>query len=411
MSADTHTTNVPFFRPSISKDAIAEVTKCLESGWLTTGPMTRRFESEFAEAVSGKNAVAVNSCTAALHLSVRALGLNPGEGVLVPTNTFAATAEVVMYGGGIPILVDCDPVTLGIDWADAQRKLEQAKQGSLPVDVSRVVGLMPVHYGGLMVDMDIAKQFANEHGLWVVEDAAHSFPAAYDSADRGERISCGQNTADVTCFSFYANKTITTGEGGMAVTDNEELAERIRRASLHGLSSDAWRRFESAAKWDYRIIEPGYKYNLTDIASAIGVHQLARAETMRQDREAISTQYFQKLADISALRLPPRSERHLHSWHLYPVRLELSQLTINRDQFCVELGNRGIGFSVHWRPLHLHPLYQGLGWADSCPTSSSAWPELISLPIFSGMRDDEVESVVSALHEIINDHSASVSSA
>ncbi|MGB7327957.1 MAG: DegT/DnrJ/EryC1/StrS family aminotransferase, partial [Rubripirellula sp.] len=381
-----------------------------KSGWLTSGPLTRRFEKEFAEAVGAEHSLAINSCTAALHLAVRALGLQPGQGVLVPTHTFAATAEVVMYGGGIPILVDCDPVTLGIDWEDAERKLFLARRSELPLTVSEVVGVMPVHYGGLMVDMEFARKFADEHGLWVVEDAAHAFPAAYKNSN-GDWIRCGQSTADVTCFSFYANKTITTGEGGMAVTASAEIADKMRCGSLHGLSSDAWRRFETAAKWDYQIIEAGYKYNLTDIASAIGIHQLERAEQLRQNREQISNAYFDKLGDIESIQLPTRDESRLHSWHLFPIRLNLDRLTIDRNEFCNQLSANGIGFSVHWRPLHLHPLYQGHGWtSESCPVASAAWPELISLPIFSGMTELEIDTVASVLHDLTRIHSASTSS-
>ena len=394
---------VPYFRPNISQAAIEEVSGCLRSGWLTTGPLTRRFESEFAQAVGGKFAVAVNSCTAGLHLGSRALGLQVGEGVLVPSHTFAATAEVVAYAGGVPVLVDCDPVTLGIDWDDAQEKLNRAALGDLPIEVSRIVGVMPVHYGGLMVDMDVAKSFAKDNSLWMVEDAAHAFPAAFESSS-GAMKRCGENTADVTCFSFYANKTITTGEGGMAVTDNEELADKIRRASLHGLSSDAWRRFETSAKWDYQIVEAGYKYNMTDVAAAIGVHQLARAEQLRFDRQAISEFYFEELAEVEEFRLPPRDATRLHSWHLYPIRLKLDSLSIDRNDFCQQLADAGIGFSVHWRPLHLHPLYEQMGWANECPNASTAWPELISLPIFSGMTEQEMNRVVTVLKNLVQKH-------
>ena len=295
--------------------------------------------------MGGKHAVAVNSCTAALHLAVEALGLGPGQAVLVPTMTFAATAEVVRYQGAVPLLVDCDPVTLNMDLADAQRKIDQLRAGQTPLDPAlRVVGMIPVHVGGLMLDMDDVQALAARHGLWVVEDAAHSLPAAYRQVSvaapgkgdsphlperpggccaqmgtvpfsrRGEGTGvawrrCGENTAAVTCFSFYANKTITTGEGGMAVTDDPRLAERMRQMSLHGLSHDAWKRYSGGNAWDYRIVAPGYKYNLTDIAAAIGIHQLARAEELRHERARLARYFREQLADVDGDRASSRSAR------------------------------------------------------------------------------------------------------
>ncbi len=280
---------VPFFRPTLGEDEIAEVTACLRSGWLTTGPRTKQFEAAFAEAVGARHAVAVNSCTAALHLAVEALGLRPGQAVLVPTMTFAATAEVVRYQGAVPLLVDCDPVTLNLDLCDAARKIADLRAGRTPLDPAiEIVGMIPVHVGGLMLDMEEVRAFAEEHGLWLVEDAAHSFPSAYRSGPRQPWRRCGENTAAVTCFSFYANKTITTGEGGMAVTGDEQLAARMRQMSLHGLSHDAWKRYSGNSAWDYRIVAAGFKYNLTDIAAAMGNCQLRRAEDFRCQREAIA---------------------------------------------------------------------------------------------------------------------------
>ncbi len=272
-------TNVPFFRPSIGSAEIDEVVSCLRSGWLTSGPVTKRFEQDFAQAVGAKFAVSLNSCTAALHLAVEALHLSPGEAVLVPAMTFAATAEIVRYQGAVPILVDCDPVTLNIDLADAGRKLDRLARGELAAAKGqslRPVGIIPVHVGGVMVDIAAVQAFADQHGLWMIEDAAHALPAAWRPAHTDTWQRCGEGTSLVTCYSFYANKTITTGEGGMAVTNDEALASHMRMMSLHGLSHTAWGRY-SGGSWDYRIIAPGYKYNLTDVASAIGVHQLVRA--------------------------------------------------------------------------------------------------------------------------------------
>jgi len=416
---------VPFFRPSIGEAVIEEVVACLRSGWLTTGPRTKRFEAEFSAFVGAKHAVAVNSCTAALHLAVEALRLGPGQAVLVPTMTFAATAEIVRYQGAVPILVDCDPVTLNMDLDDAQRKLRQLREGDLPVPADlEPVGIIPVHVGGLMLDMDQVAEFAERNGLWVVEDAAHALPAAFRKGcvrfsgpsepvtaglfsgrlqDRQDTWrSCGQRTATVTCFSFYANKTMTTGEGGMAVTDNERLAEHMRQMSLHGLSHDAWRRYMGGAAWDYRIVAPGYKYNLTDVAAALGIHQLARAEAMRQEREELAHEYRHALADVTSIELPPDPSDRLHAWHLFPIRLRLDQLAADRNEWIDALRARGVGCSVHWRPLHLHPYYEETyGWGEEqLPCASAVWPRLVSLPLFPGMRADEHQHVVQTVRDL-----------
>jgi len=393
------TMQVPFFRLDLGEAEIEEVTATLRSGWLTTGPRVRRFEQEFAAAVGAPHAVALNSCTAALHLAVEALDLKPGQAVLVPTMTFAATAEVVRYQGAIPILVDCDPLTSNMDLDDAAWKLEQLRSGQLPAALGAdmtVVGLMPVHVGGLMMDLEAIRTFANRHGLWVVEDAAHAFPAAWRRAPGEPWQRCGQGTATATCFSFYANKTITTGEGGMLTTADQRLADRVRCMSLHGLSHDAWERYSGGGKWDYRIVAPGYKYNLTDIAAALGIHQLARAEEMRRQRQRVARCYQEGLGDTEEIELPPWDSDRLHSWHLYPIRLRLEHLTIARDAFVQELKQSGVAFSVHWRPLHLHNYYQEtFGWRPTdCPRATAVWQRLVSLPIFSGMRDEEIQQVI-----------------
>jgi perosamine synthetase len=387
---------VPFFRPEITDAELAEVSATLRSGWLTTGPRVRRFEQQFSEAVAGKHAVAVNSCTAALHLAVDALGLRAGQAVLVPTMTFAATAEVVRYQGATPILVDCDPKTCNLDLADAERKLALANSRQRGADGAQVVGIMPVHVGGLMMNMDALSQFVTAHGLWTVEDAAHAFPAAWRPQPDADWRQCGQNTASVTCFSFYANKTITTGEGGMAVTDDAALADRIRLMSLHGLSRDAWDRYSGGSTWDYKIVAPGYKYNLTDVAAALGIHQLARAEQMRQQREAVAGRYLAAFRDADEIELPVTDTDVIHAWHLFPIRLRLDRLSIDRNRMIDVLWKQGVRCSVHWRPLHLHPYYQetyGLT-SDDCPIASALFDRLISLPLFSSMTPRDVDYVV-----------------
>jgi dTDP-4-amino-4,6-dideoxygalactose transaminase len=403
-------TSVPFFRPDIRDGEISEVVASLQSGWLTSGPRVQRFEKDFAAAVGAKHAVSVNSCTAALHLAVEALGLSAGDGVLVPTMTFAATAEIVRYLDAVPILVDCDPVTLNMDLADAARKLVALRAGRLPDSIprdTRVVGMIPVHVGGRMMDVAAVRAFAGKNGLWVVEDAAHALPASWRPAPGAPWQRCGDATADVTCFSFYANKTITTGEGGMAVTADPALAERIRTMSLHGLSHDAWERYAGGRSWDYRIVAPGYKYNLTDLAAAIGIHQLARAEEMRLAREAIASRYTASFARYGGeIQTPMAAPDRIESWHLYPIRLRLESLSISRNEFFDALRAAGIGCSVHWRPLHLHPYYQKTyGWrVEDLPVASVEWERRITLPLFPSMTETEVDLVVAAVQRICTEN-------
>jgi perosamine synthetase len=400
----TRELNVPFFRPCLGELEVQEVVDTLRSGWLTTGPKAKRFETDFAAAVNAKYAVSLNSCTAALHLAVEALGLQPGQGVLIPTMTFAATAEVIRYQGALPILVDCEPETLNLDLEDAARKLVQLRAAKLPESVpktTKVVGIIPVHVGGLMIDCQWLREFAEREGLWVVEDAAHALPAALRKGPDDPWRKCGEATGNVTCFSFYANKTITTGEGGMAVTDDPELAARIRMMSLHGLTHDAWNRY-SGGGWDYKIGAPGFKYNLTDIAASLGIHQLARAEQMRKERESIARRYLSELSGLSEIQLPPDNPNRIHSWHLFPLRLNLDRLTVDRNAFITALTQAGVGTSVHWRPLHLHPYYQeNFGWDPTAlPVASAVWNRLISLPIFPGMSEEEITHVVSVLRTL-----------
>jgi dTDP-4-amino-4,6-dideoxygalactose transaminase len=396
---------VPFFRPDVGDPEVREVEAAVRSGWLTSGPRVKRFENEFAAAVGGRHALAVNSCTAALHLAIEALGLKAGQGVLVPTMTFAATAEVVRYPGAVPVLVDCDPVTGNMSLGDAERKVAAAREGRVIPSIRQsleVVGVMPVHVGGLMMDVAEVRSFAAKHGLWIVEDAAHAFPAAWRPSEKAPWQRCGEGTAAVSCFSFYANKTITTGEGGMAVMDDPDLAARMKLMSLHGMSRDAWGRYSGEGSWDYRIVAPGYKYNMTDVAAALGIVQLARAEEMRRRRDEIAQRYLRGLADVNAMELPPDPEDRLHSWHLFPVRLRLERLRIDRNAFVEEMRKEGVGFSVHWRPLHLHPYYvETFGWQpESCPSATALWQRLVSLPIFSSQTDAEASRVIELLTDL-----------
>ena len=394
--------NVPFFRPSITEREIDEVVRCLRSGWLTTGAVTREFEQAFARYVGAKHAVAVNSCTAALHLALEAVGVRRDDLVLVPTMTFAATAEVVRYFDAIPVFVDCDRATQCIDIAAARRTLEQLRAG-LPVPgVARPGGtvraIIPMHYAGQMADVHAVRALADEFGLVVIEDAAHTLPAATRAASDAPWQKVG-TTADVTCFSFYANKCITTGEGGMAVTDDDALAERMRLMSLHGMSKDAWKRYTASGSWYYEVVAPGFKYNLTDIAAALGNVQLSRADELWNSRRSLVEHYHRALRAIPGLELPSESADRKHAWHLYSIRLDLSVWRRGRDAFIEGLKQRGIAASVHWMPLHMQPYYrETYGFAASdFPVAASLWPRLVTLPLFPGMEASEVELVANAI--------------
>jgi perosamine synthetase len=379
---------VPFFRPSITQAEIDEVVACMKSGWLTTGPRTKEFEATFARRVGAKHAVALNSCTAALHLALDAIGLKRGETVLVPTMTFAATAEVVRYFDATPVLVDCEPRSLCIDPEALRAKAKELK-GTLRA-------IIPMHYGGQMVDVDAIHSIAKELGVPVIEDAAHTLPAYY----KGRQVG---STADITCFSFYANKCITTGgEGGMAVTDSDAWADRMRVMSLHGMSKDAWKRFTDKGSWYYELVAPGFKYNLTDIAAGIGLRQLDRLDHLWAERRALAARYTEKLGAIPGLELPEELPGRQHSWHLYAIRLKKNAWTIDRARFIDELKAKGITTSVHWMPLHLHPYYrQTYATGEGMfPVAEDVWPRLVSLPIFPGMTAAEQDEVVSAIADI-----------
>ena len=396
---------IPFFRPSISEDEIEEVSDSLRSGWLTTGPKVKRFEEEFANAVGAKYAVAVNSCTAALHLALEAIDVQRDDLVIVPTMTFAATAEVVRYFGAIPVFVDCDN-TLCIDPAAVKLTIEAIELGKsilgLKLPYGPLKAIIPVHYGGYACQMDAIMDIAAEHNIMVIEDSAHTFPAYYRSDESRNWVHTGR-FGRVGCFSFYANKCITTGEGGMAVTDDEQIAERMRIMSLHGMNNDARRRFTDQGSWYYEIIAPGFKYNMTDIAAAIGIHQIKRAEEFRISRQNIAERYTKSFEQISVLEIPPTDpQTRIHSWHLYSLRLNLDQLTIDRAVFIEKLKEQGVSCSVHWMPLHLHPYYQhtfGLG-ENIFPVAEREWQRLVSLPIFPSMTDDEIEYVIQVVLDV-----------
>lgn len=388
---------VPFYKPSIGQAEINEVVETLKGGWLTTGQRTKEFEKEFAEHFGRKHAVAVNSCTAAMHLALEAVGLKPGDAVLVPTLTFAATAEVVRYFGARPILADCRIEDFNLDVADAEQRIQAALATG-----QRVSAIMPVHYGGQIGDMAGIRTLARRHDLKIVEDAAHCCPA-YCRERPDEPWSPVGTGVDVSCYSFYANKPITTGEGGMATTDNDAFADRMRIMSLHGISRDAWKRFTAEGSWYYEIIAPGFKYNLTDIAASLGLHQLRKAKQLHQLRTELAMFYYASLQDVEEIILPDVQPNRIHSWHLYVIRLKLDRLRINRADFISELQKRGVGASVHWLPLHMQPYYhETYGYKpQDCPVACSVYPQFVSLPIYPDMTESEVSYVCQAIQDIL----------
>lgn len=378
--------HLAFALPDVDEAEIAAVTEVIRSGWVTTGPVAQRFEEAFGKFVGAPQAVAVNSGTAAMHLALDAVGLKEGDEVITTPYTFAATAEVVRYFNAKPVLVDVDPVTLNID----PRRIEAAVTG-------KTRAILPVHIAGQPADMDPILEVAAGHKLPVVEDAAHAFPARY----KGRMIG---SFGDLTCYSFYATKTITTGEGGMVTTANAEWADRCRVMRLHGISKDAWKRYTAEGSWYYEIVAPGFKYNLTDIAAAMGLAQLAKATRMWERRVDIARSYGEAFGSLLELQVPEVMPWAGHAWQLYLLRLNLDRLKISRGQFIEELRARRIGSSVHFIPLHIHPYYrEKYGYEpEDFPTAYAQYQRVVSLPIYSKMTDADVEDVVDAVVDIVN---------
>ena len=380
---------VPFFRPSLGTEEEEAVIGVLRSGWLTTGEEAMRFESEFAAYVGARHACALCSATAGLHLALEALGVGPGSVVLTTPFTFAATAEVARYLGADPVFVDIDRATLNMDPSALASALERLGKSD-----RRVSAIIPVHVGGLPCDMDAIGPLSLKHGVPVVEDAAHAFPVR-----RGERFV--GTLGDAGVYSFYATKTITTGEGGMLVTDRDELASRVRVMRLHGIDRDVWDRYRSpGASWKYDIVAPGYKYNLTDIAAAIGRVQLGKAQSFLERRRQMARRYIAAFSGLDFLSTPPYAEDH--AWHLFVIRLQRDKLSLDRDGFIEELYKRGIGVSVHFIPLHLMSYYRDRYALkpDDFPAALDAYTTCISLPLSAAHTDDELDRVIGAVVEI-----------
>jgi dTDP-4-amino-4,6-dideoxygalactose transaminase len=375
---------LPFALPEIGDEEIAEVVDTLRSGWVTTGPKAKRFEADFARFLGDESlhCIAVNSATAGLHLALEALGIGPGDEVITTTHTFTATAEVVRYLGADVVLVDIEPATLNIDPALIEAAI-----------TPKTKAIIPVHYAGLAADMDAIHAIAAQHGLQVVEDAAHALPTSY----KGRRI--GTLASSATVFSFYANKTITTGEGGMLVTRDDKLAARAKVMRLHGINRDAFDRFTAKTpSWYYEIVAPGFKYNLTDIAAALGIHQLQKAERFADARRAVVQRYNAGLAALPVLLPPEPLPGDQHPWHLYVLRL-LPQARLQRDALIDALFADGIGVSVHYIPLHQHPYWRERYELrpEQFPHSQFAYEQMLSLPLYSRMTEQDTDRVIAAV--------------
>jgi dTDP-4-amino-4,6-dideoxygalactose transaminase len=376
---------VPFHAAAMGEEEVRAVSEVIRSGWLTMGAKTFEFEREFARYVGAKYAVAVSSCTAALHLCLEAVGIREQDEVLVPTTTFTATAEVVTYLGARPVFVDVDPQTLNLDVSDARRKI---------TDHTRAI--IPVHFGGQPCDLAEIQELAQSCKLHVVEDAAHALPSSYC----GKRIG---TTSELTAFSFYATKTLSTGEGGMVTTDNEGYAHRLQLMRLHGISRDAWKRYSAEGSWRYEVIEAGYKYNLTDIQAALGIVQLSKCDAMDEARRCIAERYTRELSSVEALKVPEILPDRTTSWHLYVLRLRLAHIRIDRDTFIRELADRGVSASVHFIPLHLQPYYQrAFNYKEGdFPVAEREYRRCLSLPIYPTMTDEEVEHVIWSVRDVV----------
>ena len=381
-------TFIPFHRPSIGEEEICEVVETLRSGWLTTGPRTARFERAFSEYVDTPYAVGVNSATAALHLALAALGIGPGDEVITTPMTFCATVQVILHVGASPVLADIGP--------DGNIDVEEIRK----VITKRTRAIVPVHLAGLPCDMDVIWALARKHGLSVIEDAAHAAGACYSGRPIGARPLAGEPASDAVAFSFYATKNLTTGEGGMLTTHREDIAEGARLLSLHGMSHNARDRYTAHGDWHYDVVAHGFKYNLSDIQAAIGIHQLAKLEAFVHRRAEFAAIYQRELAGMEQVELPPERPECRHAWHLYILRLNLDRLTIDRDEFVRNLRQRGIGTSVHFIPIPLHPYFAQLPLARHiCPRALALYSRIFSLPLYPAMTEEQVRYVGQCVRE------------
>lgn len=379
------TRSIPFHRPSFDDREIEAVAEVLRSGWITTGERAAEFERRFAEYVGASHAVAFNSCTAALHVALAAEGIGPGDEVVTTPYTFVATVESICYLGATPVLVDVDPATRNIDVARIEEKI-----------TSRTRAIVPVHVGGLPAEMDAILEIGRRRNIPVIEDAAHSLPASY----KGRRIG---SLSRATAFSFYATKNLTTAEGGMLTTEDADLAKRFRRMSLHGITSDGWKRYRLGGKWFYEVVELGFKYNLTDVAAAIGLVQLDKLDEFDRRRQELAARFTARLGEYPELVLPDCPDHLRSAWHLYIVGLDPGSAKVDRAAFIDALTAQGVGTSVHFIPVHLHPFYaRHLGHRrGDFPNAEAAFEMAVSLPLFPAMSDDDADYVIRAVRRAL----------
>lgn len=379
-------TFIPYNLPDITDAEINEVVDTLRSGWLAKGPKTIEFEKRFADYLGAKHAVAVNSCTAALHVSLLSQDIGPGDEVITTPMTFASTASTIIHTGATPVFADIDYRTGCIDPDEIEKKI-----------TPKTKAIVPVHYSGQVCDLDRIYEIADKHGLYVSEDAAHALWSRY----KGRLI--GNQLRGAASYSFYATKNLCTGEGGMLVTDRDDIAERARILTSHGMSRNAWNRYAKGGTWKYDIVEPGFKYNMFDIQAALGLHQLARLEEMQAKRLSIAARYQETFCKMDALDMPEVPEYTTHSWHLYVMRIRPEMLTIDRDQFIVELNERNVGTSVHFIPVHLMSAYRNrFGYQEGdFPNTEKHFDRIISLPLYPTMTDEQVQYVIDAVADII----------
>lgn len=380
---------IPFHVPSIGEEEIKEVAETMRSGWLTTGPRAARFEREFGEYVGVPHAVAVNSATAALHLALEGLGIGAGDEVITTPMTFCATVQAILHVGASPVLADIGPDG-NIDPVEIQRRT-----------TSRTRAIIPVHLAGLPCEMKAIWAMARERGIAVIEDAAHAAGSHYEGLPIGAKPADDGSASDAVAFSFYATKNMTTGEGGMITTYQPALAETVRMLSLHGASHDAWDRYTENGGWHYDVLAHGFKYNLSDIQAAIGIHQLRKLEHFIARRASYARIYHDAFANLEEVELPPENPRTRHAWHLYILRLNLPRLKIDRGEFIRELRRREIATSVHFIPIPLHRFFAQLPLAQyACPRALSLYPRIISLPLYPAMTEEQVHHVAQSVREI-----------
>jgi perosamine synthetase len=377
---------IPFHKPYITDKEIDEVVDSLKSGWHTMGPKTVRFEQDFNGYIGSDHSIAVNSGTAALHLALRAVNLKPGDEVIIPTMTFTATGEVVCYFNARPVIVDVEKDTHNMDIT----RIEEAI-------TKNTKAIIPVHFAGQPCDMDEIMAIARKYNLHVIEDAAHALPAWF-SKEQSKRLMVG-TIGDLTCFSFYATKTLSTGEGGMVTTGNEEWAEKIRVLRLHGISHDAWKRHADQGSWYYEVVEPGYKYNMTDIQAGLGIAQLIKVEWMWEKRDRIAGKYTRAFLPHEEIIVPHIKPDRVSAWNLYVIKLNPETLKIDRNSFIEELKKSGISTGVHFIPLHRHPFYKKTFKLDTkgFPVAEWLYERIISLPIYPGMTDEQVNYVIGSV--------------